>query len=214
MEEAMAHDNQLPERTNESNERGRRLKTSSAIVADWMTLFAEMFHEGITEGMLLLYCETLKDVDPDILNKSFLRAAKTSKFRPTPAEILEAANVELELLQPPKTNYEQISAEEREAALEETKEYREKLKTFLRRKDEPKPAPVEDRKSSWIGMTAEEEAATMAGYKRYLTQEANKDAYNKAHGIPPIPRSREEQLAIYWNMPRHEREKIKKQVRP
>jgi hypothetical protein len=205
----------LPERTNESNERGKRLKSSSVIVADWMTLFAEMFHEAITEGMLLLYSETLKDLEPDILNKAFLRAAKTCKFRPTPAEVIEAANIEMELAGPPHTRFQQISQAERDAALKETEELREKLRATLRAKEMPKPEPIDEKVFGGREIfTAEEWRATEAGYKRYLTEEANKDAYNRAHGIRPIPRSREEELAIYYNMPKHEREKIRKQVRP
>jgi hypothetical protein len=212
----MAHDNQLPERINASNERGKRSETSSAVVADWMTLFAETYHDPITEGTVALYCEVLKDVKPKILHKAFLRASRTSKFKPTPAEVIEAAKIELELLQPPKTNYAQISVEEREAALEETKEFRATLKKFLNTKEPPKPKPVnaETLLSNREIFTPEEWRATEAAYKRYLTEEANKDAYNKAHGIRPLPRSREEQLAIFYNMPKHEREKIRKQVRP
>lgn len=208
----MAHDNQL-DRSSDSNDHNRRSKKSSDIVADWLMLFGDMYREETTEGLAVVYRETLEHLKPEILHKAFLRATKTSKFRPTPAEILEAANIELELLQPPKTHYEQIPVEERDAALEETRDFREALKKFLNKKDPPKIKP-EAAASYYSGMTAEEEAATIVGYKRYLTEEANKDAYNKAHGIPPIPRSRDEQLAIYFNMSRTDREKFRKQVRP
>lgn len=211
----MAHDNQLPERTNDSNDHSRRLKKSSDIVADWLTLFVDMYREETTAGLALVYRETLEHLKPEILHKAFLRATKTSKFRPTPAEILEAANIELELLQPPKARYEQIPIEEREAALKETEGFCNALKKFLHTKEPPK-SELEPKGLSgkWSGMSPEEEAATIAGYKRYLTEQANIDAYNKANGISPVPRSRHEQLAIYYNMPKREREKIRKQVRP
>lgn len=210
----MAHDNQL-DRSSDSNDHSRRSKKSSDIVADWLMLFGDMYREETTAGLAVIYRETLEHLKPEILHKAFLRATKTSKFRPTPAEILEAASIELELLQPPKTHYEQISREEREAALEETADFRTALKKHLNTKELPKPEALDWAKPDYRPvMTPEEEAATIAGYKRYLTEEANKDAYNKSQGIPPIPRSREEQLAIYYNMPRHERERIRKQVRP
>lgn len=210
----MAHDNQL-DRSSDSNDHSRRSKKSSDIVADWLMLFGDMYREETTAGLAVIYRETLEHLKPEILHKAFLRATKTSKFRPTPAEILEAASIELELLQPPKTHYEQISREEREAALEETADFRTALKKHLNTKELPKPEARDWAKPDYRPvMTPEEEAATIAGYKRYLTEEANKDAYNKSQGIPPIPRSREEQLAIYYNMPRHERERIRKQVRP
>ena len=208
----MAHDRQI-ERTNEGNEANRSARKSLDVLADWWALSLQIWKDDPTEELALVFRETFKDVKPEILHKAFLRVTRSCKFRPTPAEVLEAVNIELELLQPPKTHYEQIPLSEREAALEETKEFREALKKFLNKKDPPK-VKTETAASYYQSMSPEEEAATIAGYKRYLSEEANKDAYNRAHGIPPIPRSREEQLAIYYNMPRADRERVRKQVRP
>ena len=210
----MAHDNQLAKNNNESSEHKRTSKGCSAIVADWLTIFAEMYREEITEGTALLYRETLKDVIPAILHKAFLRVTKTCKYRPTPAEVLEAANIELELLTPPRTEFPQISQEEREAALAETAEAREKLRKSLHEKPAPSPSLTEVFAQYREIFTPEQWAATEKAYREYLTVEGNKDAYNRAHGISPIPRSRDEQLAIYYNLPKHEREKVRKQVRP
>jgi hypothetical protein len=210
----MAHDSQLARRENEPNETNKQSKTHSDIVADWLIVFGDMYRADVTEAMGLLYREALKEIKPEILHKAFVRVTKTSKFLPTPAEVLEAANIELELLQPPKTNYEQIPLEEREAALEETKEYREALRKFLHKKDPPRENPAANKLSeNWVGMTPEEDAATQKAYVRYLEEEAAKDEYNKAHDIPPIPRSHEEQRAIWWHRSRQERARLRKQVR-
>jgi hypothetical protein len=141
---------------------------------------------------------------------------KTCKFRPTPAEVIEAANIEMELEQNQRsqTNFPEISQEERNDALKETEELREKLRIALHAVEiEPEPIVNEVFGERPI-FTTEEWAATEAAYKEYLTREGNKDEYNRAHGVSPIPRSREEQLAIYYNLPRHERERIKKLVHP
>jgi hypothetical protein len=214
MEEVMAHDRQSVENNNESNEVSKQSTTHSGIVADWLTLFAENYREEITEGLALLYREALSDIPVEVLHKGFLRAAKKCKWRPTPAEVREQAEIELESRKS-RTNFPQISQEERNTALNETAELRETLRTTLKAKALP---PAIFGEEQLFGdreiFTAEEWAATSAAYKDWLTNEANKDAYNRAHGISPIPRSRNEQLAIYYNMPKHEREKIRKQVRP
>lgn len=138
---------------------------------------------------------------------------KTCKFRPSPAEVIEAVNIEMELAQRPRTYFPEISQEERNAAMVETEGLRATLKVTLKAKEIPAPEPIDLGTPREI-YTSEQWKATEDAYKKYLTEEGNKDAYNRAHGISPIPRSRDEQLAIYYNLPKYEREKIRKQVRP
>lgn len=93
----MAHDRQVPaESKTELSVVNKPSKGHSAIVADWLTLYAQTFREEITEEMALLYREALADIRPEILHKAFLRAAKNCKFRPTPSEVREAAEIEAE----------------------------------------------------------------------------------------------------------------------
>ena len=127
----MAHDRQLAENSSEQSEASKQSKTLSDIVADWLTLYAQAYREEITEEMALLYREALKEIDPQILHRAFLRAAKKHRFRPTPAEILDAAEIEKLLAPKPKMAYPEISQEEREAAMEDTKEARDKLRKQL-----------------------------------------------------------------------------------
>jgi hypothetical protein len=142
-----------------------------------------------------------------------MQAAKKSKFRPTPAEVREQAEIELES-QTTRSTYEDIGQEERDAALTETAEAREKLRKSLHEKVATPSALAEVFAKNYEIFTPEQWAATEKAYREYLTVEGNKDAYNRANGISPIPRSREEQLAVYYNLPKQEREKIRKQVRP
>jgi hypothetical protein len=210
----MAHDNQLARSSNESSEHRETSKGYSGIVADWLTIFAEIYREEITEGTAMLYREALKDIKPEILHKAFLRVTKTYKFRPMPADVLEAANIEMENAAPRRTNFPTITQEERNAALADTAESRERLRKSLHEKAVAPSALAEILARDYEIFTPEQWAETEKAYREYLTTEGNKDAYNRAHGISPIPRSREEQLAIYYNLPKIEREKIRKQVRP
>lgn len=210
----MAHDNQI-KRNNDENEDSKYPKTSLDVLADWWALSLQVWRDDPTEELALVFRETLKHLKPQILHKAFLRVTRTCKFRPSPAEVIEAANIEMELAHGPQTNFPQISQEERNAALAETEGLREKLRATLRVKEiHPTRLGEEQLFGDREIFTPEEWKATEAAYKKYLTEEANKDAYNKAHGISPIPRSREEQLAIFYNMPKHERERVRKQVRP
>lgn len=48
-------------------------------------------------------------------------------------------------------------------------------------------------------------AVTYEAYKRWLGQQDLNDARDRSIGLPQLPRSREEQMAIYYSMPRNER---------
>jgi hypothetical protein len=63
-------------------------------------------------------------------------------------------------------------------------------------------------------MDEKEFAATEQAYKEWLRQQAMNDDRDRAMGIPPLPRSREERDAIYYNLPRGERQRIPKRLRP
>ena len=117
-----------------------QLQTSPEVVADWLMLYAQAYREEITEELVLFYQEALKDLPPRILHRAFLRAGKTCKFRPTPVEIRDAAEIEFEKEQQsrPRLPEPQLTPEEREAAMKETEKFREKLKETLELRHEPK----------------------------------------------------------------------------
>ena len=143
----MAHDSQIAREPGDdsaasSNGRktaSRRLSELSAIVADWLTLYAQVYREEVTEEMALLYQKALDDLRPEILHKAFLRAAKHSKFRPTPAEVREAANVEMDgERKGTAVNYPEVSQAERDAALVETEGQRTVLRSKLGLRHDPR----------------------------------------------------------------------------
>ena len=88
----MAHDRQV-ESSNDTSEPSRPLKTFSDIVADWLSVYATVYREEVTEELTLAYSETLKDIKPAFLHRAFLHAMKRSKFRPTPAEVRESFEI-------------------------------------------------------------------------------------------------------------------------
>lgn len=64
-------------------------------------------------------------------------------------------------------------------------------------------------------MDDQEFEATSAAYKRWLTQQTLHDARDRAMGITPLPRSRDEELAMWHNAhPGERRSKMPKRLRP
>jgi hypothetical protein len=45
-------------------------------------------------------------------------------------------------------------------------------------------------------------------YKLWLTQQLANDIRDRKEGLPPLPRSRDEQVAIYTNAPKQMRKKV------
>jgi len=112
------------------NAESKPRETSSEVVANWLNIFEQVYREERSEELVLAYQIALEEVRPDILHKAFLRAMKKSKFRPTPAEIALAADIEYEL-QPrrPQLVEPKLTEAERLAALEDPqyKELRDKI---------------------------------------------------------------------------------------
>jgi hypothetical protein len=77
-------------------------KTSSDTVVDWLSVYAQVYRETLTPELIVAYQSSLADVNPEILHKAFLRAMRSSTFRPTPAEVIQAATVEIENAPKPK----------------------------------------------------------------------------------------------------------------
>lgn len=62
-----------------------------------LQVYAAVYREEVTEQLFLGYHEALKELrNPRLLRAAFTRATLSTKFRPTPAEIREAYNLEAE----------------------------------------------------------------------------------------------------------------------
>lgn len=111
-----------------------QFETSQEVVANWLMLYGQTYREEITEELVLLYQETLREVRPMILHRAFLRAAKTCRYRPVPQEILAAADVEYDVEESntPKLPEPTLTAEEREQAIKDAAPFTDALKARLR----------------------------------------------------------------------------------
>lgn len=104
-------------------------KESSDIVADWLTIYAEMYRQELSQILILAYHEGLADLRrPDLLHKAFARAMKSSKFIPNVAEIRDAYWIECES-EPSKTAeiWQPLTKEETHAMREIMDELRRRL---------------------------------------------------------------------------------------
>jgi hypothetical protein len=50
---------------------------------------------------------------------------------------------------------------------------------------------------------------TQEAYLQWLRQENEKDEWNRSQGLLPLPRSREERLAIFYILPLRERRRLR-----
>ena len=72
-----------------------QVSSNSLVVRKWIVTFGEIFGREITPELVKVWCRLLADVDAEALNRACERAAKTSRFFPSPAEIrgqLDQAN--------------------------------------------------------------------------------------------------------------------------
>jgi hypothetical protein len=54
---------------------------------------------------------------------------------------------------------------------------------------------------------------TQEAYLQWLKQEEEKDAWERAQGHSPLPRSREERLALFFALPPRERRRLRRTAR-
>jgi hypothetical protein len=89
---------------------------SHQVTLDWLNVYAQVYRETLTPELIIAYQMALAGVKPAILHKAFQRQMKLSTFRPTPAEVLQAAAIEFENVPKPKqleADAGPMSAEER-----------------------------------------------------------------------------------------------------
>ena len=79
-----------------------RASACRQVTLDWLNVYAQIYRETLTEELILAYQVALEDLNAELLHKAFRRAMKLSTFRPTPAEVLNAYQVEIERAPKPK----------------------------------------------------------------------------------------------------------------
>jgi hypothetical protein len=134
----MAHDRQLS--TSDMREVSKPSRTSSATVADWLSVFGKVYREELSEELVLAYQLALSDLrDAETLHAAFMASMKKSKFRPTPAEILDSYAITKQNKTGNRPKYldePQLTPEEREAELAspEYQELRKKIQIIATNK--------------------------------------------------------------------------------
>ena len=135
----MAHDRQLEpeeriplpaelqERKNESSKQTDNQSESLGVLADWWSVFGQIYRDDPTELLATAFRETLAPLKPEILHQACLIACREcSQFRPKPGQIYAIAEALIAknakgnrpaYLDEPKPNQE-----ERDAAIAETGE--------------------------------------------------------------------------------------------
>lgn len=99
--------------TREGSELSKPSKPQDLVVADWLTLYMQMYpQQEMTPELAIAYKQGLKHLDPELLHLAFQRAMRDSGssrrgFRPTVGEICEAADKERETLTPKKSRVKQ-----------------------------------------------------------------------------------------------------------
>lgn len=130
-----------------------------------------------------------------------MRAAKSCKFRPTPAEIREQAElIAEECFHGTAVRYPEISQEEREAALE----YSQKLKEILEPKEKPE-------REIWIPPAAPDQEYDLSGYENWLQEKIKQDEKDRQSGLSPVARSKEELEAMFMSIPLEVRRRMAKE---
>lgn len=101
---------ELPQSLVEKKSAGKRpseqSKTLSAIVVDWLSVYAQVYRETFSEELIQAYVMSLAEGDlrPEILHRAFLRAMNQSTFRPNPGDIHSAVKLELQMIEPRKSD--------------------------------------------------------------------------------------------------------------
>lgn len=134
-----------PERVKSRNEMSvaqPHSPTCSEVIETCLAVYAAMYREEITTPLAIGYREALKDFEnPKLLHAAFMRAMRSSTFRPTAGEIVHAYRTEFENAPKPKQlELPQISIEERAEIGKYFDELREKLRL-------PTPASITKRRS-------------------------------------------------------------------
>jgi hypothetical protein len=91
-----------------------RSSSSQDVVVDCLSTYAQVYRETLTPELIVAYQNCLADTKPEILARAFLRAMRSSTFRPTPAEVRQCYAIEFENAPKPKQlELPEMSQEER-----------------------------------------------------------------------------------------------------
>lgn len=150
------------------------------------------------------YIDGLKDLTPVQIQGCCERTLQDMSYMPTVADIRKHLyGIEIST-RPEYLDEEPTSQEEIEAASEYTQKLRE---TLIKINDYTRPVSA-----VFQPVNSSEFSAMYGAYRQWLLEEQERDEVAKKQGLSPLPRSREERLAIFFNLPLAERNRLKKKA--
>ena len=171
-------------------------------ICKWVGLLSEHFRVEISEAAMVGYIEGLKDLKSEQLQFCCERTLKELSWMPKVADIRERLYDTNAHNRPDYLDEEPLSEEERTAA----SVFSQKLKETLIKMDEESRRPVPRQEiSSYFPIYHE-------AYLLWLKEQELLDEQTRMAGGTPIPRSNEERLAIFYNLPLAERKRLRRKA--
>lgn len=137
----MAADTNLVAKSSEPRKASESADSCNQVTLDWLNVYMQVYRESLTPELVVAYQSALSDLRPEFLHRAFLRAMRSSTFRPTPAEVRQAYVIEIENAPKPKQLELPPMSEEDRAEIE--KRFAELRKKF----NIPAPIDVSKRRT-------------------------------------------------------------------
>ena len=182
----------------------QQYEESVKAICRWVQVFSEHFQREVSDLATMAYIEGLKDLRPDQIQFCCEKTLREVDRMPTVAHIRQRFYGEPQTERPEYLDQPPASEEEREAALE----YSNKLKETLAHLDDEERRPL----PKFTPVTSPAFMAFHEAYVQWLNDEELKDEMLRKAGQTPLPRSEEERLAIFYNLPLSERNRLRRKA--
>lgn len=195
----------VEKRSMQSEEKPAQLPSEELVkaICKWVRLFGEHFRAEVSEASMVAYIEGLKDLRIGQIKFCCERTLKEATRMPTVADIRQRIYIENPGNRPEYLDEEPLSEEDRNAALEFSQKLREAI------------VRMEEREKKREIITCEISPyfpAYHEAYLAWLTEQAELDERIRMEGGSPLPRTEEERLAIFYNLPLAERKRLKRKA--
>jgi hypothetical protein len=177
-----------------------------AILKKHLAMFGELYRQRVSDLAIAAYAQDLMGLTPQQLDAACLQARRTSEFMPTSATILRCVpKQDNTFLGPAQIEYPPVTDDDRKAGEEFSAKLRETLTKMEELSAESKlllaPVPLSPQ------FPVYHEA-----YLLWLKEQHEKDLQAEALGLSPLPRSEDERLAIFYNLPVQERNRLRRKA--
>jgi hypothetical protein len=163
----------------------------------------EHHHKEISELGMVAYIEGLADLKPEQIDRACALALREVDRMPTVAHIRERTFEGVVISERPEYLDEApISEEERTEALY----FSEKLKANLAQIEEKQARPSSP---VFSPVTSDAFNVNHDAYIQWLKDEETRDEAQRKEGLAPTPRSEQQKLAMFYNLPLQERNRLR-----